>query len=322
MTNLGKLTRRLPWASLFMVYIMESGAAWSQSEVDSEETASSESDPTEADKGPAEKSPEASPSRVDLEEGDESDEGPPPPSSAPEEKKPLSGSEKTAPNAARKEPAKPKPARPKVDYSKVPWTYHQQRFDLGAGLGVAWVNDPAFDLFQRQDAHPTLGAHGAYAFFANGPLSVAATLRYETWGAQGEAREIPTTLRVHTGTLGGEVRYHLDPRVYSYGRLDLGAWYAQSYLGEADDPMQMSLQGVGFSGDLSLGTAVRVLGSPDGRVRAPRAHLFIEGGLGYDTPLSLVYEMSESGALRPAPVDLGALSLGGPRLALGAMVSY
>src|SRR5690606_37179581 len=132
----------------------------------------------------------------------------------------------------------------------------------------------------------------------------------------------PTALRVHTMMLGGEARYHLEPRVYAYGRLDLGAWFARSYLGEAGEPMRMSLEDIGLAGALSLGAAVRVAGSPDGRTRAPRVHLFAEGGLAYDSPLSLVYEMSESGALRPAPVDFGTLSMGGPQLAVGAMVSY
>lgn len=219
-----------------------------------------------------------------------------------------------------KEPAPPPP--PRIDYSKVPWTYHQKRFDLGAGVLFGWVMDPAFDLFQTANSSLAWEVRGAAGFFLLEKLSLSATARFNQMSVEGEARTLPSFLRLSRAQVGAEARYHFVPRVYAYGRIDLGAFLAQSRLGERDSRTRMELTEHGFSGGAHLGGAVRVAGSPDGRVRRPRVHLFAEGGLEYDSALGLTYKMADEGALRPAPVELGTLSVGGPRIALGALVSY
>src|SRR5690606_41874830 len=121
-------------------------------EVDPEEVA-----PTDIE----ESAPETAAEPVDLEEDDDTTEEDVNPEIAqeksPTQPPPSSNTKKTSPSkapASRAKKAKPvKPVKPKVDYSKVPWTYHQKRCDLGASLGVGWINDPAFDLFQAKNAH-------------------------------------------------------------------------------------------------------------------------------------------------------------------------
>jgi hypothetical protein len=238
------------------------------------------------------------------------------------EKSEASEQPKVSQQAATITPQAKTPPPPKIDYSKLPWTYHQKRFDLGAGLLVSWVSDPAFDLFQSKNAYPAWEARAAVGLWASGPLSFAVTAKFNNTSIEGEVRTLPSFLGVSRLHVGGEARYHLVPRAYAYGRLDLGAFLARSRLGEADANTRMELEEAGVSGVLSVGSAVRVAGSPDGRTRAPRLHLFVEGGVEYDSPLTLTFEMVSEGALRPAPVELGTLSLGGPRIALGALVSY
>lgn len=244
-----------------------------------------------------------------------------PPAKAPNtEAKDEPSTKKEETKAPAKKPQPPPP--PRIDYAKLPFTYHQKRFDFGAGLLVGWVQDPAFDLFQTKNAYAAWEARGAVGLWASGALSLAVTANFNHTTVEGEVRTLPSFLRASRVHGGAEARYHFVPRLYAYGRIDLGAFFAESRLGEADAPTRMRLRDGGFSGGAHLGGAVRVAGCPDGRLRAPRLHLFAEGGLEYDSSIDLTYEMAEEGALRPAPVELGTLSLGGPRVALGALVSY
>ncbi len=234
--------------------------------------------------------------------------------------KPTSSSEKeTKPEQKPKEVSQPPPP---VDYARLPWTYHQRRLDLGAAVVFGWVQDPAFDLFQTRNNYASWQAHTALTVWTKERLSLAASARFQRASVEGTVRDTPSFLGVSHLLVGAETRYHFLPRLYSYARLDLGAFLARSHIGEVDEPGLLEQEGAGFSGGLSVGGAARVAGSPDGRTRAPRLHLFAETGLFYSAPLSLNYEMSTEGALRPAPVDLGTLSLGGPRIVAGAMVSY
>lgn len=220
-------------------------------------------------------------------------------------------------------PPDPKPtSSQRVDRSKVPWTHHQKRVDLGGGAVIGWILDPAFDLFQSKNAYLAWEARAALGLWASGPMSLAVTANYNATATEGDVRGTPSSLTYSRMHLGGEARYHIVPRIYSYARLDLGAFVARSRIGETGSPTRLQLDGAGLSGAVNLGAAVRVAGSADGRVRSPRVHLFTEGGVGYASPLSLHYEMAPEGALRPAPVHLGKLSAGGPRIALGATVSY
>lgn len=289
-------------------------AAASPEELDKPSTS-----PDEADEARPATAPQDTQEKPDGAESETSQ--PPAPSGKETDKAERSASERRSP-AERNVKGKAPPLPPKIDYSSVPWTYHQKRFDLGANALVGWTTDPAFDLFQAKDGYATWEVRGAVGFLSAGKLSIAATASFNHMTLEGEVRALPSFLRASRAHVGAEARYHFAPRVYVYGRAALGAFLAHSRLGEANARTRMELTGHGFSGGAYLGGAVRVAGSPDGRVRAPRLHVFAEGGLEYDSALNLTYKMAEEGALRPAPVELGALSLGGPRIALGALVSY
>lgn len=230
------------------------------------------------------------------------------------------GVEDTKKIASKESPAQ-KPAKPRIDYSNLPITYHQRRVDVGAAYQLLWITDPAFDLLSEDNVQSAFRPHAAFAFWAEGPLSLAATLHYDVFTANGEARTLPTFLNFHRFLLGAEARYHLHPRLYGYGRLNVGPTFVRSRLGGESDVSSLHLKRTGFSGALNVGTAVRIAGSRDGRERAFRVHLFAEGGLSFVSAVELRYEPSEGGALRSDPVELGNLSLGGPQLVFGAMVS-
>jgi hypothetical protein len=132
---------------------------------------------------------------------------------------------------------------------------------------------------------------------------------------------LPTFLNFHRFLLGAEARYHLHARLYGYGRLNVGPAFVRSRLGEEGDGSSLHLNKATMSGALNAGTAVRVAGSRDGRERAVRVHLFVEGGLSFVGGVKLRYEPSEDVPVNADPVELGSLSLGGPQFVFGAMVS-
>lgn len=295
--------------------------------------------PTEPAKAPQEEKPEEPqsppPEKPDLEEdgADEAEdvtpepkETTPPAAASTKEKAPPTETMTEKPPAkekvATKKVAAQKPHPPKIDYSKLPITYHQWRIDLGIAYQRSWYRDGAYDLFSSDNGKSTYRPHAAVTFWSNGPMSAAAVLQYDRFEVSGEARSLPTLLSFDRIQVGAEARYHAHARIYGYGRLVMGPTFVRSRLGEDGDAGALELKKSGFSAALTAGSAVRVAGSRDGRERAFRVHLFFEGGFSFGSATKLHYEIPEGGALRAEGVDLGSLSLSGPVIALGGMVSY
>jgi hypothetical protein len=126
----------------------------------------------------------------------------------------------------------------------------------------------------------------------------------------------------HRFQLGGELRYHVTPRLAPYGRLSMGLSRFSSRIGEEDAFTALEQAGYQFTGALNAGGALRVLGSPDGRQRAPRLHIFFEAGYAFASNARLDYQVREDGPLRPEGLDLGSLYLGGPQITFGLLGSF
>lgn len=244
---------------------------------------------------------------------------------------PAGGVAASAPAAApaanpKPEPGPPKtqspPSKPVIDYDALPLGSHQTRIDVGVGAAATWYRDENFDLFAAHNAKPSFRTHVAVTAFASGPLSVAAVGSYELFSSSGSARSLPTSLGTDQIELGVEARYHFLPRAAGYARFEGGLSIYQSHIGNPSDGPALEFSSTGFSGSLALGGAFRVAGSRDGRERTPRLHLFLETGYTFSSRLELTYEIKDDSVLRPEPVELGHLSLSGPRLLGGAMVSF
>lgn len=209
-----------------------------------------------------------------------------------------------------------------LNFEALPFTYHQWRIDLEIGPRLLWVKDSSFDLFSDDNLLPAFQVRGGATIFARDRLSVAALAAWDTSGGKGDARELPTKIRLNRWTLGGEARYHILSRLYGYGGVALGVMQVSSSLGDPADPAILSFNQAVFSGELRAGAAVRVLGEGDGRVRALRGHVFVEAGYVYVSNAQLEYHVGDDGPLRPETVDLGNLSLSGPQVSAGVMVSF
>ncbi len=277
---------------------------------------------------PTSAAPPAAPTKkIDLEE-DASVEAKTPASAPPQ--KAASSKKSTSPPAATKETSSPKkaatppapPLPPPVDYAALPWTYHQKRIDVGVGLRLHWVTDADYELFSDSKLLPLLNVRAGGTVWTRDRLSLAALGEWDYGASSGQARGVPTQMHMHRFQLGGEVRYHVAPWLAPYGRLSLGLARFASRIGEENAFTTLHQAGYQFVGALNAGVALRLLGSPDGRKRSPRLHLLAEAGYAFASNVTLDYEVSEEGPLRPEGVDLGSLSMSGPQMTLGLLGSF
>ncbi len=298
--------------------------------------AAQETEPQETAPAETEVTDETSAARTgpDLEEDEEEETQAKAPNEA-QEKTGVSAAKDPKPNASKPKSAqsnpqksksaqskKQKPKPPQIDYSKLPLGSHQSRIDLGVGISSTWYRDGTFDLFRDKNAQPALRVSAAATLLTWEKWSLAANLSYEHFESSAEARTLPTLLRVGRALLGAEARYHVQPWIFGYGRLQLGPSFRHSTVGEPASDTLLELSRAGFAGAAALGGAMRVAGSRDGRERLPRLHLFVEAGYAFSSALSLTYEIKDDDVLRPEPVDLGRLSLNGALVSGGAMVSF
>lgn len=227
--------------------------------------------------------------------------------------------EKQPENAAIPAPPPPPPA---VDYSALPFTYHQKRFDLGVGLRLHWVTDADFELLSDSPLVPMLNVRAGGTVWAGNRWSLAALGEWDYGASSGDARGVPTRAHMHRFQLGGEVRHHLAHWFAPYGRLSLGLARFSSRIGEEDAFTALEQASYQFTGALNAGGALRILGSRDGRERAPRLHLFFEAGYAWTSSAELNYQMRDDGPLRPEDLDLGSIFLGGPQMTFGLTGSF
>ncbi len=225
-----------------------------------------------------------------------------------------------SPKKAATPPAPPPP--PPIDYSALPWTYHQKRIDVGVGLRLHWVTDADYGLFSDSKLLPLLNVRAGGTVWTGDRLSLAVLGEWDYGASSGEARGVPTQMHMHRFQLGGEIRCHVAPWLAPYGRLSMGLARFSSRIGEEDAFTALHQASYQFIGALNAGAALRLLGSPDGRKRSPRLHLFAEAGYAFSSNVTLDYEVSEEGPLRPEGVDLGSLSMGGPQMSFGLLGSF
>ncbi len=214
----------------------------------------------------------------------------------------------------------PPPTAP-IDYEALPLTYHQVHIDVGVGPRLNWLFDDAFDLFSDGDLLASLAVRAGSTVWVRERSSLAVIGEWERGGSSGSARGLDTRFDMNRFLLGVEGRYHVVSRLAGYGRFSAGLVRQSSRIGPEAKPTTLEHSSNDFSVVLTLGTAVRLFGSPDGRQRTPRGHLYLEAGYSYVAPDELSFRAGDDGPLRAEPVELGTLSLGGPQLGAGVLIT-
>ena len=203
-----------------------------------------------------------------------------------------------------------------------PQALQQPYLQASLGLRVSQVPDAGYDVFSNSDelAQVSLGLAGT--LWRQQRFSLAATGFWDYGQKGSNVRGSNTDLVVHRLTIGPEARYQLLPPLYLFVHV-LPA-FAHSSASLADGVAQVTryARHWSYGVDASAGAAFELYAARSGAFR-PQLWAMAEGGYGYlgSTSLELSPDAGQ-GPQRPAPVDLGSLSLAGPYFRVSAAVGF
>lgn len=203
-----------------------------------------------------------------------------------------------------------------------PLKAHQPYAQASLGVRVSKVSDEGYDPFASSDelTQFSLGLGGTLLRAQRFSLAVTGFWDY---GAKGStARGSKTELDVHRLTIGPEARYHLLPPLYFFVHALPAFSHTSASLEDGVAGVTRYARHWSYGVDTAAGAAFEAYAAQTGAVR-PRIWVIAEGGYGYlgSTSLKMQPESGE-GPQRPAPVDLGTLSLSGPYLRVSAAVGF
>lgn len=223
--------------------------------------------------------------------------------------------------AAAPPPPTAQKAEPEPDYTSLPQTYHIKHFDVGLGLRVRSLTSHGLQPYLEDPVGvEAVGRLGA-TVIERAPWGLSVTLEASGFSRQGTARNTDTRLRVLDMAAGVEGRYLLHHRLAAYARLGVGAERSAMEYGCSSCTVHAQGSNWAFLVTGSLGLAFRLVGSSDGRKRAPRGWLFMEGGGSFATQHDGTLEV-EDGPYRPEPIELSSFSTSGGHGTVGLMFTY
>ena len=200
---------------------------------------------------------------------------------------------------------------------------HQRNIRLEIGARTQFVNSAGFDPFSTNDVLPQLSLSASIALWTQDKLSLAGVVGFDYGNTSASLRSDEASLDLRRFVLAPEVRYHL------FRVLALTAKVGPTVTREAAEvsgPLGTSMLKTGwkFGLDATAGAAVELWGFANPASRKPRIWLMGEGGYGWTSPMELVFEPKNSGAVpeRLAPLDLGELSVAGPLFRITAGLSF
>ncbi len=207
-----------------------------------------------------------------------------------------------------------------IDPERVPYTYHQRHLDLMLGARMTWVSSAGFDPFSSGDVLPQLAVRVGGVVWQKERMSLAIAVDWAGGGANDRARGEPSSIAIHRVGAGAEGRWHVLNSLFGYVRVAPGLLYSRVSLGSGDS--RLVGDDFDFSADGAAGLAYRFGGSPDGRKRSARLHVFAEGGYSLATKSDLALQTGEDGPPRSEPIDLGSVRAGGPFVTAGLALTY
>lgn|SRR6478735_121149 len=203
-----------------------------------------------------------------------------------------------------------------------PLAPHQPYAQASLGVRVSKVSDAGYDAFSDSDDLTQVSVGLGGTLLRHQRLSLAAVGFWDYGQKSSNARSSLTELNVHRLTIGPELRYHLLPPLYFFAHALPAFAHSGASLEDGVAEVTRYARHWSYGVDLAAGAAFEVYGARTGSPR-PRIWAIAEGGYGYlgSTSLQMVPDSGE-GPQRPAPVDLGTLSLSGPYLRLSAAVGF
>jgi len=209
-----------------------------------------------------------------------------------------------------------------VSATAEPLAPHQPYAQASLGVRVAKIADDGYDAFSSADDLTQMSLGLNATLFRHQRFSLAATGFWDYGQKSSTARGADTELDVHRLSIGPELRYHLLPPLYFFVHV-LPA-FAHSKASLEDEVAQVTryARHWSYGVDAAGGAAYEVYGARTGWPR-PRIWIIAEGGYGYlgSTSLEMLPDAGQ-GPQRPAPVDLGSLSLAGPYFRVSAAVGF
>jgi hypothetical protein len=204
-----------------------------------------------------------------------------------------------------------------------PLAPHQPHLQASLGLRVSKVPDAGYDVFSNSDELAQLSLGLAGTLWRHQRFSLAATGFWDYGQKGSNVRGSNTDLVVHRLTIGPEARYHLLPPLYFFVHALPAFAHSSASLDDGVAQVSRYARHWSYGLDAAAGAAFEVYGARSGETFRTRLWAIAEGGYGYlgSTSLELSPDAGQ-GPQRPAPVDLGSLSLAGPYFRVSAAVGF
>lgn len=204
-----------------------------------------------------------------------------------------------------------------------PLAPHQAYLQATLGLRLSQVSDAGYDAFSDSDELAQVSVGLAGTLWRQQRFSLAAAGFWDYGQKSSTARGSITELDMHRLTIGPELRYHLLPPLYFFVHVLPAFAHTSASLDDGVAEVTRYARHWSYGVDAAAGAAFELYAArSDGWFR-PRLWAMAEGGYGYlgRTSLEMTPDAGQ-GPQRPAPVDLGSLSLAGPYLRLSAAVGF
>jgi hypothetical protein len=204
-----------------------------------------------------------------------------------------------------------------------PLARHQPHVQASLGARVSQVSDAGYDPFSASDELVQVSLGLGATVFRHGRLSLAAVGFWDYGQKNSTARGSDTSLGVHRLTVGPELRYHVLPPLYFFVHALPAFAHSSASIEDSVAKVTRYARHWSYGVDGAAGAAYEVYGARGAEAIRPRLWLVAEGGYGYLGSTSLeMFPDDGQGPQRPAPVDLGTLSLAGPYLRVSAAVGF
>jgi hypothetical protein len=201
---------------------------------------------------------------------------------------------------------------------------HQSHWQGSLGVRSSYVTHSGFDAFASSNSLVAFSVGLGRTVLVEGGFSAAVLLYWELGARSGTARGATTQLTAHRWGLGPELRWHLVPRFYVFGRPSLALHYLRTELDDAAAMTTLHSAKASAGFDVSGGVAVQLYGQHDSSRATPRLWAIGEGGYGWSQAVaqSLRPDDDAPGPVRLEPVTLPPLALRGGFFKLAVAVTY
>jgi hypothetical protein len=195
-----------------------------------------------------------------------------------------------------------------------------QRFGKLAGsLRFDKIASGGYDAFAASDILGAFSLDYTHTVLVRNRWSLALGGQIDLAGSNSQARGESTQFGARRFLLVGEVRYHVHPRMYGYGKLAPGATWISARLSDPSSAQVRTDDAGLFTSDLALGAAFLISEAKHPDKHPIRLWFAAEGGLAVSSAHTWSFTTGKNDS-REGGTQLGSISLTAPmmRFALAA----